>query len=84
MFGGIGYLLDGNMCFGIYKDDLVLRCAPEKAQELLRNSNIRPFDITGKPMRGWLMIEAAGWQSSAILKVLLNIGLEYARGLPAK
>ena len=84
MFGGLAYLVNGNMCFGVYKDELIIRCDPEKAKELLRNSHIRPFDITGKPMMGWLMVNAKEWENTAHLKKLLEIGLDFARGLPAK
>ena len=40
MFGGIGYLINGNMCFGIHKESLVLRTSPEKAEELMRSTSI--------------------------------------------
>lgn len=52
MFGGVGYLIDGNMCFGIYRESLVLRIAPEKSEGLTRSKYVTPFDITGRPMKG--------------------------------
>ena len=55
MFGGLGYLYQGNMCFGIYKESLVLRVSPEKSEELMINEYVTAFDITGKPMKGWVL-----------------------------
>ena len=54
MFGGICYLLNGNICFGIHKDSLVLRTSKARSEELLKSEYITPFDITGRPMKGWL------------------------------
>jgi len=84
MFGGLGYLVNGNMCFGVYRDDLILRCEPEKGVDLLKNRNIRVFDITGKPMKGWLLIDPKEWNDKKKLKGLLDIGLKFAKGLPKK
>ena len=52
MFGGVGYMLDGNYCFCVHKEFLVIRTSKEKADELLENEDITPFDFTGKPMKG--------------------------------
>jgi TfoX/Sxy family transcriptional regulator of competence genes len=63
MFGGICYLINGNMCFGIWKEFLIVRAGAEKAEEKLREKHMRPFDITGKPMKGWIMVEQEGWRT---------------------
>ena len=52
MFGGVGYLMNGNMCFGIHKEYLILRMSLEKSEELLKSEYVTPFDITGRPMKG--------------------------------
>jgi hypothetical protein len=52
MFGGICYLMNGNMCFGIYKNYMIVRMSPEKSQEKLKQKHTRPFDITGRVMKG--------------------------------
>ncbi len=57
MFGGVGYLLNGNMCVGVYKDYLILRLDEKKAEELLNHTLAKPFDITGRPMKGWVMVQ---------------------------
>ena len=60
MFGGVGFLLNGNMACGVNKDNLVVRIDPEKQNTLLKKPHAKPFDLTGKPMKGWLVVEADG------------------------
>ena len=61
MFGGICYLINGNMSFGVWKDYLIVRMDPDWAAEKLNNEHVREFDITGKPMKGWVMVEKGSW-----------------------
>ena len=57
MFGGIAFLVAGNMCCGVNEDDLIVRLDPDQADELLASeSGARPMDFTGRPMRGWLFV----------------------------
>ena len=84
MFGGIGYLINGNMCFGIYKEFLVLRTSPEKAEELMRSEYVTPFDITGKPMKGWVLVSPDALETDAQLEDMLRIGVSFAETLPKK
>ena len=60
MFGGTGYLLKGNMLTGVYRDSLILRMGEDGASALLVDPRARVFDITGRPMRGWVMVESEG------------------------
>ena len=84
MFGGVCYLLGGNMFSGVYKDFLILRLGEEKAKEILKLSFARPFDITGRPMKGWVMMEGEGFKTDSELKGLLNMAKAFAKTLPAK
>jgi len=84
MFGGICYLLNGNMCFGIWKDYLIVRMAPELAAEKLNNDSVREFDITGKPRKGWIMIENGSWDEIDELITWLDFGRSFALILPKK
>jgi TfoX N-terminal domain len=84
MFGGICYLLRGNMAFGIWKDLLIVRMDRELAEKSLKGRYIRPFDITGRPMSGWVMVEEAGWRNAAGLAKWMGIGKEFALSLPEK
>ena len=54
MFGGICYLINGNMCFGVWKDYPIVRMGSDLAAEKLKHDHVRQFDITGKPMKDWL------------------------------
>jgi hypothetical protein len=60
MFGGIAFLLHGNMLVGVHKDALIARIAPEDTGDVLRDRNARIFDITGRPMKGWIMVDPGG------------------------
>jgi TfoX/Sxy family transcriptional regulator of competence genes len=84
MFGGICYLLNGNMCFGIFKDYLIVRMAVELAAKKLMEENVREFDITGKPMRGWVMVERGSWENQKELVQWLDVGKSFASSLPCK
>ncbi len=84
MFGGIGYLINGNMCFGIHKESLVLRTSPEKAEELMRSEYVTPFDITGKPMKGWVLVSPDVLETEDQLLDMLRLGVSFAETLPKK
>ncbi len=84
MFGGICHLLNGNMFCGVYKNFLILRLGEHRALEALKLPAVRPFDITGKPMKGWVMVAGEGFQSDEQLKGWLEQAKEFAASLPAK
>ncbi|MDA8413716.1 MAG: TfoX/Sxy family protein [Desulfobacteraceae bacterium] len=84
MFGGVCYLTRGNMCFGIWQGSLIVRTDPATAGEQLRKPYVRPFDVTGKPMKGWLMVSSEGWPTEATMTGWLNMGREFALTLPGK
>jgi TfoX/Sxy family transcriptional regulator of competence genes len=84
MFGGIGFLLNGNMACGVNKDDLVVRVNPEKHGDLLKTPHAKPFDLTGKPMKGWLLVEADGVKTERQLRTWVKEGIEFASMLPPK
>lgn len=70
MFGGTCHLISGNMLCGVYKNFLILRLGEQAAQQALERPRIKPFDVTGKPMRGWIMIEANALDQAGLLKWL--------------
>lgn len=84
MFGGTGYLLNGNMAAGVYRDLLVLRVGLAQEEELLTQSWCRRMDITGKPMKGWLFVEAEGWDDETCLTELLDLTRDFVSSLPPK
>jgi hypothetical protein len=84
MFGGVGFLLDGNICCGAWKEFLILRLGDDVARQVLREEHTRPFDITGRAMRGWAMVEPAGWRDDARLRRWIGWAVEFTTSLPAK
>ncbi|HEX9332772.1 MAG TPA: TfoX/Sxy family protein [Anaerolineales bacterium] len=84
MFGGVGFLLNGNMACGVNKDNLLVRADPEKHNALLKKPHTKPFDMTGRPMKGWLVVEADGVKTDKQLSTWVKEGVEFASTLPAK
>jgi len=84
MFGGLCYLVNGNMCFGVWKDFLIVRMAAETAREKLKGKGVRQFDITGKPMKGWVMVGQSAWGKKKELMNWLDIGKSHVLTLPEK
>jgi TfoX/Sxy family transcriptional regulator of competence genes len=84
MFGGVGFLLLGNMCVGIWKTSLILRLGPEQAAAALKQPDVREFDITGRPMRGWVLVDAEGLESDADLEKWLDQAIDFVSTLKFK
>jgi hypothetical protein len=84
MFGGVAFLLNGNMCCGVHKEAMIVRLAPEATEAALRRPHTRQFDLTGRPMKGWVLVAAEGVKTAAGLKQWVEQGLAYAGSLPPK
>ena len=84
MFGGVGFLLNGNMACGVNKDNLIIRIDPEKNRALLKKPHAKPFDLTGKLMKGWLLVEADGLKTEKQLSAWVKEGIEFTSTLPPK
>ena len=84
MFGGVCHLLNGNMVCGVYKDYLILRLGEKAAAQALKQPYTRPFDITGKPMKGWVMVEDKGFKTDDSLKTWLSKAKAFVKTLPTK
>jgi len=84
MFGGVCHLINGNMFCGVHKDSLILRLGEKTSQAALSSANVRPFDITGKPMKGWVMVAEKGYKTDKDLKDWLEQAKKFAKTLPAK
>ena len=84
MCGGVGFLLDSNMCCGVWKEFLILRVGPSAYEEALKQPNVVEFDITGRAMTGWVMVEPAGIKDDVELKSWLQQAVQFARSLPPK
>jgi TfoX/Sxy family transcriptional regulator of competence genes len=84
MFGGVGFLLHGNMACGVNKDDFIVRVNPDKHTALLKKPHVRPFEMTGRPMKGWLVVDEGGIKTNKQLSAWVKEGVELALTLPPK
>lgn len=84
MFGGIAFMLNGAMCCGILKEDLVVRVGAALNAKALAQPHVRPFDFTGKPMAGIVYVAPAGYQSGAALGKWIRWGSAAAAARKAK
>lgn len=84
MFGGTCHLINGNMVSGVYKDFLILRLGIDQAKNLLIQDKARPFDITGRPMKGWVMIAKEFISDDNELENYLNLAKKFVESLPSK
>ena len=84
MFGGLAFLVGGNMACGVRGDDLMVRVAADQAETALEEPGARPFDMTGRPMKGWLLVAADGHAEDDDLRRWVGRGVAYACSLPPK
>jgi len=83
MFGGVAFFLDGNIVAGVWHDDLIARLGPA-AEAALAEPHVRRFDVTGRPMNNWVMVEPDGIDTERQLADWLDRALEFVATLPAK
>jgi TfoX/Sxy family transcriptional regulator of competence genes len=84
MFGGIGFMVGGNMSVGVIGEDLIVRLDPEDAQKSLSEDGVREFDFTGRPMKGWIFVGSERTSDDAGLAEWVEAGADYAASLPPK
>jgi len=84
MFGGVAFLVQGNMACGVHKDMLMVRVGPDAYDQAMGNPHTRPFDMTGRAMKGWVMVEPAGFASQDNFEEWVQAGLDFALTLPPK
>src|SRR5437016_3712575 len=84
MFGGVGFLLHGNLLVGVWKDSLIVRLGPEEGEDALLEPHVRAFDVTGRPMKGWVLVEPEGVEDDDQLTVWIERATKFVRTLPAK
>jgi TfoX/Sxy family transcriptional regulator of competence genes len=84
MFGGLAFLLNGNMCCGIIEKDLMLRLGEEGAAKALKRGHTREMDFTGKPLKTMVYVSAAGYRSDDQLRGWVNQAISFVKTLPTK
>jgi TfoX/Sxy family transcriptional regulator of competence genes len=84
MFGGLCFMTNGNMCFGIVGSELMLRVGVDAYAEMLALAHVREMDFTGRSMRGMVYVAEDGISEDDDLYQWLRRGLKYAGSLPPK
>jgi hypothetical protein len=85
MFGGLAFLIGGNMSVSASgQGGLLLRCDPEETDALIREPQVRRFEMRGRAMDGWLRVDAAAVETQDELERWVAVGVDYARSLPPK
>jgi hypothetical protein len=84
MFGGACFLLNGNMLVGVWKKFLIARLGPEQGAKALQEPFVKEMDITGKPMRGWVMVDPEGVADDDDVRDWVQRATKFVRTLPAK
>jgi hypothetical protein len=83
MFGGMAFLVNGAMCVGVDKDDLIVRCEKDETEKLLAKQGVREFDLSGgRPMKGWLLVGPEATGTTAGFKAWIGFALEHATKAP--
>jgi TfoX/Sxy family transcriptional regulator of competence genes len=84
MFGGIAFMVQGNMACGVLKEELIVRLGDEEGEKALAEDGVRPFDFTGKAMKGIVYVSPERTAEDAGLAEWVDAGADYAASLPAK
>lgn len=85
MFGGLAFLLDGNMAVAVSsRGGLMVRMGPDAAQEVLDKPHVSAMHVGVRPMRGWIRVEAEGLRTTRQLAAWVRRGGAFARTLPPK
>ena len=84
MFSGIGFLLNGNLLVGVRKDSLLVRLGPEQSDEALKEAHVSEFNITGRAMKGWVLVAPEGVDADEQLKGWIERAVKFVGKLPAK
>ncbi|HET9322417.1 MAG TPA: TfoX/Sxy family protein [Gaiellaceae bacterium] len=85
MFGGLAFLIGGNMAIGASgQGGILVRVDPEQSDELVATTSARPMEMRGRQMDGWLRVDAGDVRTKRELARWVKLGTAYARSLPAK
>lgn len=79
MFGGLCFLFRGRICCGIAGSDLMIRVSRDEYEAIVRKPHVRPWDFTGKPLRGFVHVSRPGFRTRAALRAWLSRGERVAQ-----
>ena len=81
MFGCLGFFVHGNLACGVHDDELIVRVDPNAVEPLLKEPHARRFDLSGRPMKGWLLVKV---EDADAVSRWVKRGITYASTLPRK
>ena len=84
MFGGLAFMLYGNMCVGVEQERLMVRLGQDVFEEALTRPHAAPMDFTGRPMKGFVFVAPGGISTLAALREWVDLGVQFCLTLPAK
>ena len=84
MFGGIAFMVNGHMSCGVTNETLMVRVGPDKYEFALARPHARTMDFTGKPLKGFVYVAPAGFESDAALAAWVDLSLDFVLRLPPK
>jgi hypothetical protein len=84
MFGGIAFMIQGNMACGVSGDEIMVRVGTDGYEEAVGEAHVRPFDMTGKPMKGWILVGPGAHEADQDLAAWVQRGVNFALSLPPK
>jgi TfoX/Sxy family transcriptional regulator of competence genes len=84
MFGGIAFMIGGNMAVGVTGDELMVRLDPADGEKALTEEGVRVMDMTGRPLKGWILVSPDRTSDEAGLSEWVEAGADFAASLPAK
>ena len=84
MFGGIAFLLNGNMCCGVHGNEMIVRISADDTDAALKEPHTRVFDLTGRRMKGWILVAQGGLKTDGQLAAWVERAFIHAESLPPK
>ncbi|MGD0610588.1 MAG: TfoX/Sxy family protein [Anaerolineales bacterium] len=84
VFGGVGFLLNGNMACGVNQENLVVRLDPKRSEDALAKPHVKPFSMGSRSMAGWIVVSPQGCKNDEDLKTWIREGIDYSGFLPPK
>jgi len=84
MFGGVVYMLHGNICVGIWQDQLIIRAGEAVNTMMADDDRFRSFDVTGRAMKGWAMLAPESWRDPAVRSGAIKTARDFCHTLPKK
>ncbi|MFD5141937.1 TfoX/Sxy family protein [Streptomyces sp. NPDC058401] len=84
MFGGLAFLLHGNMTMAVSGEEVAVRVGPDQSEQALARPEARPMDFTGRPMRGWVTVSGPALTKDAVLDHWITTAVSFADTLPPK